>query len=127
MGTDREQRLEAALREVLASACPNPREHPTMTAAWAMAQAVLAEATPPEATPEPERCVWQPIETAPKDRWILLWGAGWREGGKPDTVPVLALWSSFSHCFVTHEAEVRKPTHWCDYVPVPLTVENAHA
>lgn len=73
------------------------------------------------------RCVWTDIRTAPKDRWILLWGAGWRDGGKPVTVPELAVWSEFSHCFITHEGEVQKPTHWCDYEPVPLVMETPHA
>lgn len=39
-------------------------------------------------------------------------------------------WSQFSCCFVTHEGEVYKPTHWCDYAPVPsepLTLKEPKA
>ena len=36
--------LLAALRDVLASATPNPKEHPAMTAAWLTARAVIAKA-----------------------------------------------------------------------------------
>lgn len=43
----RARELEAGLREMLASAHPHPVEHPTMTAAWATARALLTtEPTP---------------------------------------------------------------------------------
>jgi NTP pyrophosphatase (non-canonical NTP hydrolase) len=61
---------------------------------------------------------WQDIATAPKDgRSLLLWSSHWRDGGKPVTEPVIGRWSSFSNCFVVHEGEVYKPTHW---TPLPL-------
>lgn len=36
--------LLAALRQVVESAYPNPDEHPTMTAAWRVAEAAIAKA-----------------------------------------------------------------------------------
>lgn len=38
------KKLASALELVLNSACPNPRDHPTMTKAWPVGESVLAEA-----------------------------------------------------------------------------------
>jgi hypothetical protein len=62
---------------------------------------------------------WQPIESAPRDRHILLWSTHWRDGGKPATVPAIAVWSSMSACYVDMDGEIYKPTHWRELPPLP--------
>ena len=58
----REKVLTEALRKVLASAYPNERDHPTMSAAWKEARAALSSSTPSPSEPSPATvCEWRAV------------------------------------------------------------------
>ena len=46
--TARERALRAVIETLMASAHPHPTEHPTMTKAWAIGRAALADPLPPD-------------------------------------------------------------------------------
>ena len=46
--TPRERALRKVIETLLASAHPHPTEHPTMTAAWAVGRAAIADPPPPD-------------------------------------------------------------------------------
>lgn len=50
---------------------------------------------------------WQPIESAPKDRPIKIYDAGYGQ--------VVVNWSEFYTCFIDpHGHKYLNPTHWCE-------------
>lgn len=56
---------------------------------------------------------WQPIETAPKDRYILGCEIGMKR-------PYIMIWNVHDQCFsVSYGMEDERPTHWLDLPPVP--------
>jgi hypothetical protein len=62
---------------------------------------------------------WQPIETAPKDKTILLWRSTY---GKPVAGHVLAgdLWGAFTPGVpMLFQKHIETPTHWMPLPPPP--------
>ena len=82
----------------------------------AIEQKILAAAAP-RCAPQGE---WQPIETAPKDRAVLLW---WSEASNR---PVVGLWCKrgkghwFSDVTDCQEPEGSNPTHWMPLPSAPV-------
>lgn len=65
---------------------------------------------------------WQPIETAPRDRWILVWG--------PDSNVRDAAWCNVPGKFTGWVESLKeplpiKPTHWMP-LPAPPTIGDRH-
>lgn len=56
---------------------------------------------------------WQPIETAPKDRYILGCETGMKR-------PYIMIWNIPDQCFsVSYGMDDETPTHWLDLPPLP--------
>jgi len=56
---------------------------------------------------------WRPIETAPKDRYILGCETGMKR-------PYIMIWNIHDQCFsVSHGMDDESPTHWLDLPPLP--------
>ncbi len=56
---------------------------------------------------------WQPIDTAPKDRYILGCEAGMKR-------PYIMIWNVPDQCFsVSHGMDDETPSHWMELPPVP--------
>lgn len=63
--------------------------------------------------PSAQPMTWQPIETAPKDRKVLLWGFFWN-GRSKFSSPLIGLWSPHDNewCVPGEFRFKVKPTHW---------------
>ena len=66
---------------------------------------------------------WQPIETAPKGRRILLWGKYWSDSQGYMDIPLIGIWNNFNERW---EAAWMgwfgiRPTHW---MPLPELPED---
>jgi hypothetical protein len=80
----------------------------------ALARAIL------EASQAAPQQGWQPIETAPKDTRVLLWGTFWNDRDVFQ-YPLIGLWSpQDEHWLIPCEYRFKvRPTHWQPLPPPP--------
>ena len=62
---------------------------------------------------------WKPIETAPKDRKVLLWGKYWSDEMGFFPHPLIGMWSQNQDRWETNFNCGCRPTHWTELPAAP--------